>query len=68
VQVAGPFVALYVPGGHAEHCPLEAPVSGPVYPVLHEHSIVDEQYCMIFCAVLLLSVDEKFCVIFCAVL
>ena len=37
VQFAVPFVGLYVPGGHAEHCPLEAPVSGPVYPALHKH-------------------------------
>jgi hypothetical protein len=23
------------------HCPFEAPKSGPVYPVLHEQSVVD---------------------------
>jgi len=47
VQFAVPFVALYVPGGHIAHCPLEAPVSGPVYPVLHEHPIPDEQDCFV---------------------
>jgi len=47
VQFAVPFVALYVPGRQALHWPLEAPVSGPVYPVLHEQSIVE-----IFCGLL----------------
>jgi len=41
VQLAVPFEFLYVPGRQALHWPLEAPVSGPVYPVLHEHSIVE---------------------------
>jgi hypothetical protein len=40
VQFALPFVALYVPGGQALHWPLEAPMSGPVYPVLHKHCTV----------------------------
>jgi hypothetical protein len=39
VHAALPFVDLYVPGGQVVHWPLEAPVSGPVYPVLHEHHI-----------------------------
>jgi hypothetical protein len=39
VHAAVPFVGLYVPGGHVVHCPFEAPVSGPVYPVLHGHQI-----------------------------
>jgi hypothetical protein len=47
VQFAVPFVALYVPGGHIAHCPLDAPVSGPVYPVLHEHPMPDEQDCAV---------------------
>ncbi len=37
VHAALPLVDLYVPAGHVVHCPLEAPVSGPVYPALHEH-------------------------------
>jgi len=37
VQFAVPFEFLYVPKRQALHCPLEAPVSGPVYPVLHKH-------------------------------
>ncbi len=37
VQFALPEEFLYVPDGHIVHCPLEAPLSGPVYPVLHEH-------------------------------
>ena len=41
VHDALPFVDLYVPGGHALQLPLEAPVSGPVYPVLHEHPNMD---------------------------
>jgi hypothetical protein len=44
VQFAVPFEFLYVPGRHALHWPLDAPVSGPVYPVLHEQSIVDRQH------------------------
>jgi hypothetical protein len=47
VQFAVPFVALYVPGRHALHWPLKAPVSGPVYPVLHEHRMPDEQDCVV---------------------
>jgi hypothetical protein len=39
VQSALPFEALYVPGRQALHCPLEAPVAGPVKPALHEHCI-----------------------------
>ena len=35
VHAALPFVGLYVPDGHIAHWPLEAPVSGPVYPALH---------------------------------
>ncbi len=38
-HAALPFVDLYVPAGHALQLPLEGPVSGPVYPVLHEHHI-----------------------------
>ena len=30
VHAALPFVGLYVPDGHIVHCPLEAPISGPV--------------------------------------
>jgi hypothetical protein len=41
VQFAVPFVALYVPAGHIAHCPLDAPVSGPVYPVLHAQLFVE---------------------------
>jgi hypothetical protein len=41
VQFAVPFVALYVPAGHIAHCPLDAPVSGPVYPVLHAQLVVE---------------------------
>jgi hypothetical protein len=37
VHAALPFVDLNVPGGQVVHWPLEAPVSGPVYPVLHWH-------------------------------
>lgn len=47
MQFALPFVALYVPGRHALHWPFEAPVSGPVYPVLHEHPRPDEQDCAV---------------------
>jgi hypothetical protein len=43
VQFEVPLESLYVPGRQALHWPLETPVSGPVYPVLHEHSIVDKQ-------------------------
>ena len=39
VHAALPFVDLYVPAGHILHCPFDAPVSGPVYPVLHDHPI-----------------------------
>ena len=45
VHAALPFAGLYVPDGHTLHCPFEAPVSGPVYPVLHEHHTPDEQDC-----------------------
>ena len=41
MQFAVPFDALYVPGRQALHCPFESPVSGPVYPVLHEQPIVE---------------------------
>ena len=41
VQSAEPFVDLYVPAGHALHWPFEAPVSGPVYPTLHAHLVVE---------------------------
>ena len=41
VQFAVPFDALYVPGRHALHWPFEAPVSGPVYPTLHAHPVVE---------------------------
>jgi hypothetical protein len=37
VQFAVPFEALYVPRRQALHCPLEAPVAGPVKPALHKH-------------------------------
>ena len=37
VHAALPFEALYVPDGHIAHWPLEASLSGPVYPVLHGH-------------------------------
>jgi hypothetical protein len=47
VHAALPFEALYVPAAHMAHCPFEAPVSGPVYPVLHEHRIPDEQDCAV---------------------
>jgi len=40
VQFAVPFEFLYVPGRQALHWPLEAPESGPVYPVLHKHCTV----------------------------
>jgi hypothetical protein len=43
VHAALPFVDLYVPAGHVVQFPLEAPLSAPVYPALHEHNIVDEQ-------------------------
>ena len=43
VHAALPFVDLYVPAGHALHWPLEAPVSGPVYPVLHAHPTMDHE-------------------------
>jgi hypothetical protein len=39
LHAALPFVDLYVPAGHILHCPFDAPVSGPVYPVLHEHPV-----------------------------
>ena len=39
VHAALPFEVLYVPGRHRLHCPLEAPASGPVYPVLHKQSV-----------------------------
>jgi len=45
VHAALPFVGLYVPAGHILHCPFDAPVSGPVYPVLHGQSIRDKQLC-----------------------
>jgi hypothetical protein len=44
VHAALPFVDLYVPGRHRLHCPFEAPASGPVYPVLHEHVIAETQF------------------------
>jgi hypothetical protein len=31
-----PFVDLYEPAGHALQLPFDAPMSGPVYPALHE--------------------------------
>jgi hypothetical protein len=37
VQLAVPEEFLYVPAAHIEHCPLEAPVAGPVKPALHKH-------------------------------
>ena len=37
VHFAVPEEFLYVPAGHIEHCPLEAPVAGPVKPELHRH-------------------------------
>jgi hypothetical protein len=37
LHAALPFVGLYVPDWHIAHCPLETPLSAPVYPVLHEH-------------------------------
>ena len=43
-HAAGPDAFLYVPGGQALHCPFEAPVSGPVYPVLHEQPIDGTQF------------------------
>jgi hypothetical protein len=39
VHAALPFVGLYVPAGHVLHCPFEAPVYGPVYPVLHDQAM-----------------------------
>jgi hypothetical protein len=44
VHAALPFVDLYVPVAHVAHWPLEAPASGPVYPVLHEHLIDATQF------------------------
>jgi hypothetical protein len=38
VQFALPEEFLYVPDGQIVHCPLEAPVSGPVYPALHRQA------------------------------
>jgi hypothetical protein len=43
VHAALPFVGLYVPAGHILHCPFDAPVSDPVYPVLHGHQIDETQ-------------------------
>ena len=37
VQLAVPEEFLYVPAGHMEHCPRDAPVAGPVKPALHKH-------------------------------
>ena len=45
VQFALPEEFLYVPDGQIVHCPFEAPASGPVYPVLHEQAMPDEQDC-----------------------
>ena len=42
MQFAVPLESLYVPGRQALHWPLEAPISGPVYPVLHEHPMPDQ--------------------------
>jgi hypothetical protein len=42
-QIAVPDEFLYVPTGHILHCPFDAPVSGPVYPALHGHTIVGKQ-------------------------
>jgi len=39
LHAALPEEFLYVPDGHIVHWPFEAPVSGPVYPVLHEHPV-----------------------------
>lgn len=39
LQTAGPRVALYVPGMHAEHAPSASTPSGPVYPSLHWHAV-----------------------------
>ena len=44
VHAALPFVCLYVPAAHMLHWPFEAPASGPVYPVLHEHVIDETQF------------------------
>ena len=41
MQFAVPLESLYVPGRQALHWPFESPVSGPVYPVLHEQPIVE---------------------------
>jgi len=40
VQYALPFEALCVPGRQALHLPFEVPLSGPVYPELHEHCML----------------------------
>jgi len=44
VHAALPFEDLYVPPAHMAHWPLEAPASGPVYPVLHGHVIDTTQF------------------------
>ncbi len=44
VHASLPFVGLYVPATHMAHWPLEAPASGPVYPVLHGHDIDETQF------------------------
>ncbi len=62
VHAALPFVGLYVPDGHITHWPLEVPVSGPVYPVLHEHSIADEQICG-FCPHVVLVRSTPCCIL-----
>ena len=40
VHAALPFEALCVPGRQALHWPFEVPLSGPVYPELHEHCML----------------------------
>jgi hypothetical protein len=42
VQFAVPLESLYVPTRQALHWPFETPMSGPVYPVLHEHPMPDQ--------------------------
>ncbi len=43
VHAALPIAFLYVPAAHVAHWPLEVPLSGPVYPVLHKHCIGNAQ-------------------------
>ena len=38
MQIALPFVILYLPASHAEH----VPPSAPVYPILHLHCVESE--------------------------